>query len=123
MKESKLPLTKTSDKHRYLNFACDCRKLTMQEYGVYCALIRFLNDDFGYSFPPYNVLMECLNITSRNTLSNHINTLIEKGFIIKIKGGNGMNNRYYFVDPDHINLNNIKEKRKQNGKESNMYPF
>ena len=34
-----------------------------------------------------------------------------------------MNNRYYFVDPDNINLNNIKEKKKQNGKESNMYPF
>ena len=55
--EDKFNVEQTMQKHRYFNFACDCRKLTMQEYGVYCALLRFLNDDLGYSFPPYKLII------------------------------------------------------------------
>ena len=121
MANKDLPFTSTGDKYAYTNFALDCKKLTLQEYGLYCALIRHLSDELGYAFPSYDDLMTKLNITSRNTLNNHIQSLIKKGFIIKVKGSKSMNNRYYFVHPSNIDLDAIKDKEKQKGKEFNTF--
>lgn len=95
MNKKQLPIINDNEKEIYIKNVLKSKKLSISEFGLYCALINLSQN--GYTNASYKELMEYLNITSRNTLAKYIKSLVDKGLIIKQKGSSGENNNYYFI--------------------------
>ena len=97
------PIINNSEKHNYINkindwnkYHDDEHKLDVYHIAIYQYLLRNANSDKGYAFPSLNDIMMAINVSKRKVIYT-LKELEDYGFIIRDKGFDGRNTRYYFI--------------------------
>lgn len=69
--------------------------LKYDEKMLFIGLTRYFNKAMGYAFPKYDQLMEIMGTKRREKISNTLEKLVKKGYILIEKIGR--NNRYFIL--------------------------
>ena len=77
------------DEFLFINKDLNCNEIVMLKI-----LFKYHNEKIGYSYPTYEILMDCMHCKSRTTVSRTLKSLIKKGYIVIDKQ---KNNRYYIT--------------------------
>ena len=77
------------DEFLFTNKELNCNEIVMLKI-----LFKYYNEKIGYSYPTYEILMDCMHCKSRTTVSRTLKSLVKKGYIVIDKQ---KNNRYYIT--------------------------
>lgn len=76
-----------------------CNECGATAFTIYCCLLSYNFSTKKYVYPTQTMISKETGLNERTIIRN-ISTLVEKGYIIKIKGGVNQANRYYFPKED-----------------------
>lgn len=89
------PAIDSSKKHFFYQEAARSGILSVEEYGIYCYLLQYLNQNTNTAYPSMEMICKDLNTTKKRII-RILKSLKEKGFIDWEKGNSHKANTYFF---------------------------
>ncbi|WP_036169624.1 helix-turn-helix domain-containing protein [Massilia sp. 9096] len=86
-------------------------RLTDQERRILLCLCRYANSETGKSAPSYETITECTGIARENA-SRAMGSLVEKGWVDRIRLGRGFPNVYFVTIPKETEFRKVTPKRR-----------
>lgn len=89
------PVIDSSKKHFFYQESARSGKLSIEEYGIYCYLLQYLNQNTNTAYPTLEMMCDDLNTTKKRIIKI-LKSLKEKGFIDWERGNSHKANTYFF---------------------------
>lgn len=94
------------------NLIIDTLNLDIKEKGLLLVIFRYVNSKKGYADPSRTLIKKLTGIKHNNTLDNLLDSLINKGFLIR-ESGKGKRSKYFIkvdikIEPSSINMPSAK---------------
>lgn len=106
----------SKDRWSDFNYIIESEDLDVKEKGMLLILFRYVNYKTGYANPSRELLKKLYGSNKNDTIDKVLNSLINKGFLIR-ESGRGVRSKYY------INLEEkyVTNRRTSRGIKENVY--